>query len=344
MENRQPGWTLGELAAVLGGTADGNESTVIRRAAPAGSDDPEGLTFAESPEYLAKAEVSEVGAILVPLDSPPSRRPLIRVPKPRVAFGQFLAMCVRPLPLEPGVHPTAVVSPEATVSPSASVGPYAVVERGAVIGDGCRVFPFCYVGENCRLGNGTVLFPHVVLYQDVELGERCIVHAGVVIGADGFGFVWTGTNQMKVPQVGGVEVGSEVEIGALSAIDRATAGNTRVGDDTKIDNLVQVGHNCRIGAHTVIASHVGLSGSTTIGDRVQIAGQAATSPHVSVTSDVILAGRTGVTNNIDKPGAYYGLPARPHIEAKRVSALNGRLPELYNRIKQLEKRLEELEK
>lgn len=338
MATEAAGWTLGELAQKLGGELSGPSDLIIRRPIPADGVDPEGLTFAESDEYLRKAAAGGAGAVLAPKGSVPIDKPTIFVDRPREAFGMFLAMNVRPLPLDAGIHPTAVVSPDAQVADTAQIGPYAVVERGAVIGEKCRIFPFCYVGENCRIGDGSVLFPHAVLYQDVAIGARSVVHSGAVLGADGFGFAWNGQQHLKVPQVGGVQLGDQVEVGANTTIDRATAGATRIGTGTKIDNLVQVAHNTKIGVHGVIASQTGLSGSTTIGDRATIAGQVATSPHVSVCDDVVLAGRTGVTGNIVRPGAYFGLPARPLGEAMRNLTLSTKLQDLFRRVKELERK------
>jgi UDP-3-O-[3-hydroxymyristoyl] glucosamine N-acyltransferase len=343
MEKESPGWPLGELAAILGGRLEGPADLRIKRPVPSDADDPEGLAFAANDDYLRQAAESGVGAILATEGSAPTGKPTIYVARPRDSFGRFLAMCQRPLPLEPRVHPMAIVSPDAKVAPTASIGPYAVVERGAVIGEQCRVFPFAYVGENCRLGAGTTLYPHAVLYQDVELGARCVVHSGGVLGADGFGFVWDGQRQVKVPQVGKVVLGDDVEIGANTTVDRATAGATQIGNGTKLDNLVQVGHNARIGEHTVIASLCGISGSTKIGSRNTLAGQVATSDHITVADDVILAGRTGVTNDIKEPGTYFGFPARPLGEAMRTLILSTKLSDLFQRVKDLEKRVSKAE-
>ncbi|AIE85179.1 UDP-3-O-(3-hydroxymyristoyl)glucosamine N-acyltransferase [Fimbriimonas ginsengisoli] len=337
MERDVPGWTLGELATLFGGELVGPADLRVTTPIPVDGVDPAGLTFAESDEFLRQAAAGGAAAVLAPKGATPVGKPTIFVDSPRTSFGVFLAMAQRPLPLAAGVHPTAVVSPEATVAESAQIGPYAVVERGAVIGERCRVFPFCYVGENCHLGEGTVLFPHAVLYQDVTIGARGIVHSGAVLGADGFGFTWNGQRQVKIPQVGGVTLGDDVEIGAITAVDRATAGQTMIGNDSKLDNLVQVGHNTRIGSHTVVASQTGISGSTRIGDRVTIAGQAATNDHITICDDVVLAGRTGVTSDIKEAGTYFGLPARPLGEAMRTMMLTTKLQELFKRVKDLER-------
>ena len=240
MERDVPSWTLAELAKLFDGDLVGPSDLVVSRPIPVDGSHPQGLTFAESDDYLRQAAMGGAAAILAPRGANPVGKPTIFVDKPREAFGRFLGMVSRPLPLSTGIHPSAVVSPEATVATSAQIGPFAVIERGAVIGERCRIFPFAYVGENCRVGDETVLYPHSVLYQDVTIGARGIVHSGGVIGADGFGFAWTGERQQKIPQVGGVILGDDVEIGANSSVDRATAGDTVLGDDVKLDNLVQM--------------------------------------------------------------------------------------------------------
>ena len=339
-------WTLGQLAELLDGTLHGPPDRSIYRPVPAGVGDPEGITFAESAEYLERVVGTDIGVVLVPRGSTTYPFATLEVAHPRAAFGKILAMFHRPLPIDPGIHPTAVVSPEATVSPGAAIGAYAVVERNTFIGEGSRVYPFAYIGEGCRLGSDVTIYPHAVLYQDVLVGDRSIVHSGATIGADGFGFVWNSkarSYRVKVPQVGQVEIGPDVEIGALTAIDRATAGSTVISEGTKLDNFVQIGHNCTIGEHTVIAGQTALGGSSVIGRRNDIGGQVAITDHVKICDDVILAGRTGVTNDLTEVGAYWGTPAKPIGFAKRIVAMMQKLPELNRTIKDLEKRLAQLE-
>ena len=342
METHLSGWTLAEIAQAVGGTVRGDAGTHVQRAVPAGYDDPSGITFAVSEKYLDVCLSSSVGAVIVWRDAPEFDKPAILVDKPREAFGQVLAMSSRPLPLCAGIHETAVIDPAATVDPSARVGAFAVVERGAVIGAECQVYPFAYVGEECRLGDGCVLYPHAVLYQFVELGERCVVHSGAVVGADGFGFDWDGKRQQKVPQVGGVKIGNDIEIGANTCIDRATCGETLIGDGVKLDNLVHIAHNVSVGDHTVLAAQVGISGSAVIGDQVTMGGQAAVSDHVSIADGTVLGGRSGAFQDVEEAGQYFGLPPLPLPAAMRLIALQQRLPELFKRIKELERKVEEL--
>ncbi len=336
MAKRDAAWTLGELAQILGGECMGEASLVIRRPAQSDSSDPEALTFAESAKFLKLALESAVGAVLITEEMSPIEKPSIVVKNPRHAFGIFLHLCHQPLPFEVGIHPTAVVHPEAAIDPQAAVGPYVVIERRATVGAHCRIHAHTYVGENCQLGEGVTLHPHVVLVQDVFVDSGSTIHAGTVVGADGFGYYFDGAVQQKIPQVGGVRLGKNVELGALVAIDRATAGHTTIAEGTKIDNLVQVAHNARIGSQTVIASQTGIAGSAKIGNRVSIGGQAALSPGSIVGDDITLGARTGVTKPVTKPGAYWETPAMPYAEALKSVVIKRNLPELMERLKALE--------
>jgi UDP-3-O-[3-hydroxymyristoyl] glucosamine N-acyltransferase len=344
METEVRGWTLEELAELLEAELVGRGDVFVTHAAPAGHGTPDALTFAGSAKHLAAAEDSAVGAVIVSPDVESSSKPLLRVSDPRRTFGKFLNLCIRPLPLQHGVHPSAVVDPRAHVSPTASIGPFAVVERGAFIDDDCRVHAFCYVGEGCRLDRGAMLYPHVVLYQDVHIGERSIIHSGSIIGADGFGYIWDGERHAKVPQIGGVTIGPDVEIGSLTAVDRATVGMTKIGAGVKLDNLVQVAHNVEIGEHTVLASQTGLGGSSTIGRNVAMGGQSGVGDHTVVADGVMMAGRAGSPSSIPAPGVYAGFPAQPLMDFHRQQVIIRKLPELNKRLRELERRLAELEK
>jgi UDP-3-O-[3-hydroxymyristoyl] glucosamine N-acyltransferase len=342
MANFPPPWTLGQLASLLDAKLQGPADFVVDRPAAADEDDPRGIAFAESEKYLRTAEESHIGALLLP-PSLDTTKPHLTVAHPRRAFGALLAWALKPLPLQPGIHPTAVVADSAQIDASASIGPYAVVECGVVIGARCRVYAHAYIGEGCILEEQCVIYPHAVLYRDVVLGARTVIHAGAILGSDGFGYFWDGKGQQKVPQTGRVMLGADCEIGSLTAIDRATAGTTRVDDGVKIDNLVQIAHNVRIGEHTVIASLCGVSGSARIGKRVTMAGKADLVDHVSICDDVMLGGRTAVARDINVPGAYLGAPAMPARDGLKALALQSRIPDLFERMRALETRIKELE-
>lgn len=337
-------WTLGSLAAKLGATLVGDPNQPVARPVPAGTHDPLGVTFAVDAKYLAKALAHSVAGVIAPPEVEAPGRNLLLHPMPRAAFGHLLALFQRPLPIHEGIHDTAVIDPTAEIDPTACIGPYVVIGAHSRIGAGAVIHAHCFIGDHCEVGAKTLLYPRVTLVQDITLGARCILHSGCVLGADGFGFVWDGQRRQKIPQVGGVVVGNDVEIGSNTCIDRATAGATTLADGVKLDNLVQVGHNVHIGAHTALAGQVGIAGSTTIGARCIAGGQAAFSDHVTVGDDVHLAGRTGVMGDLLTPGEYFGIPPVPAKQAMRVTSLTTRLPELYQRLRALERELEALKR
>lgn len=339
METKTARWTLGEIASLLQGDLSGPADLPIDRPVPADMNEPMGIAFAESEKYLDRAELSSVGALLLNRDIRATTKPSIRVDDPRTAFFMLLKMSEKSLPAEVGIHPTAVVSPDAFVDPTASVGAFVVLEKGSSVGPGAQVFPFCYVGENCKIGAKTILYPRVTLYQDVTIGEETILHSGVVVGADGFGFIWDGRKRLKVPQVGSVVLGDQIEIGANTTIDRATVGETSIGSGTKIDNLVQVAHNDQIGEHVVIAGCTAVAGSVRIGDRCVIGGMVGFRDHVEIGDDVSVAAMSGIEKDLEGPGQYFGVPALPVMEAMRIYKLHQRLPELLSRIRDLEKKV-----
>jgi UDP-3-O-[3-hydroxymyristoyl] glucosamine N-acyltransferase len=334
-------WTLAELAQIVGGTLCGPEELVVCRPVPAGYEDPEGITFAENETYLERAERTSVAAVIIPHEMRPTEKPHIRHANPRQAFGRVLALSWRDLPLGEGVHPTALIAEDVRIAPTARVGAYAIIESGCILEDDVKVYPFCYVGPNCHLKAGAKLYPRVALYSSVRVGERTVIHSGAVIGADGFGYFWDGEKHRKVPQVGSVLIGDDCEIGALTAVDRATAGVTRIGDGTKVDNLVQIAHNVEIGDDVILAGQVGISGSTRIGDRCTLAGQVGIGDHVEIADDVLLGGQSGVEDDIPESGRYWGTPALPFAEAARLMLLLRKLPDLNRRLKELEARLAE---
>jgi UDP-3-O-[3-hydroxymyristoyl] glucosamine N-acyltransferase len=336
MEKHPPPWTLGQLAELLGGELAGPSEMTIRRLVAAGSDDPQGLTFAESPEYLELAARSAVGAALVGCGETGFSRPHIRSKNPRADFALLLSWSEPDVRLDEGAHPTAIVHPLARVDPTARIGAYCVVSEGCAIRQGASIHAFCHIGPRCSVGEGCVLHPRVTLVRDVALGARTVVHSGAVIGADGFGYAWDGTRHAKIPQIGGVKIGEDVEIGANTCIDCSTVGDTTIGDGTKIDNQVQIAHNVSVGRHCVIAGLTGIAGSVKIGDRVVMGGAVSVRDHVSIVDMVSLAGRSVVDADIVAPGEYFGVPARPLKEAIRSFLLLPRLPELFSRLRKVE--------
>ncbi len=331
------------MAEVLGAEVIGSPDFVISAPASLNSDEPHGLAFAESPETLEEAMHSNVGAFIVPSSVEDFPKPAMRHPKPRAAFGHLLSLFDRPIFQTPGCHPTAVIHPSVVLGDNISIGAYVVIESGCIIDPGATIMPFCFIGENCKVGAGTVVLPHAVLLRNVTLGTNCEIGPGAILGHAGFGYYWDGTQQARVPQVGNVIIGDNVDIGALTAIDRATAGSTSIGDGNKLDNLVQVAHNVKIGKHGVFASQVGIAGSSTIGARNMAGGQSGYADHVIVGDDVILAGRSGVMGTISDPGIYGGAPCMPMRQYRRVTVIHADLPNFVNRIRALERTVKELE-
>ncbi len=336
--------TLEEIARIVDGQMFGPGDLIITDAVPAGDSGTSAITFAESDAYLKFVENSDVAAVLVGKEVE-SSKPHIRCDDPRKAFVRILATLIRELPLASGIHATAIVSQDAVVHSSARIGPYCVIERGVVIEEDVRVYPFCYIGEDCRLGKSCRLFPHVTLYQEVRLGDRTTVHAGSVLGADGFGYYFDAGMHKKIPQVGGVVVGDDCEIGALTAIDRAMAGDTKIGEGTKLDNLVQIAHNVSVGKHTVMAAQVGIGGSSRIGAYNVFAGQSGAADHVATPDASQFGAGTGVTRDILEPGGYMGRPVtRPVAEERRIMAAMTKLPALIRRVRELEEEVAKLKR
>jgi UDP-3-O-[3-hydroxymyristoyl] glucosamine N-acyltransferase len=337
--------TLAELAIELGGHVIGDDSVEIRGVAGIREALPGDVTFLANSRY--ESYLAETRASAVICDRAPRHAsvPLLHVDHPYLAFQKavrlFRPELYQPLP---GVHPTAVVSPAAKIGEGASIGPHCTVEPGATIGAKAVLMAGCYVGVQASIGDGCLLYPRVVLREECVLGERCIVHAGAVIGADGFGFAFDAGRYHKVPQVGNVVVGNDVEIGANTTIDRATTDSTRIGDGTKIDNLVQIGHNVIVGRHCIIVAQVGISGSTELEDYVTIGGQAGIIGHVKLGRGAQVGAQSGVSKSWPGGTTVFGTPAAPLTLFKRINAYLQKLPLLFDRTKTLETRVAKLEK
>jgi len=283
------------------------------------------------------------GAFLAPADVTGLPAPTLGCRDPRRALAKVLVLFHPPTPPAPGVDVSARIAADARVDPTASIGALAVVESGASIGPRVRVDALVYIGARAEIGEGSRLFPHVVVYGGSRLGRRVIVHAGAVIGADGFGFIPGSHGHQKMPQVGIVVVEDDVEIGANSTIDRATLGETVIGRGAKIDNLVQVGHNVEVGAHTLIAAQTGIGGSARIGARVVLGGQVGIGDHVTIGEGAMFASQAGTTRDV-APGERVALTwARPLAQAQRIWHAEARLPDLLRQVRTLERRLAELE-
>jgi len=336
-------FTLGRLADALGASLQGDAGHVVRGVAPLDVAGPDQVSFLADRKYLRQAQASRAGALLVARDVADLSGALLQVDHPQQALIVLLGLFHPEPRAEPGVHPTACVAGGARVDRSASVGPLAVVEAEAVIGPRSRVGALSFVGRGAVLGEDVRLHPHVVIREDVRIGNRVIVHSGAVLGADGFGYAFDGQAHRKIPQVGGLRIEDDVEIGANTAIDRATLGETIVRRGTKIDNLVQIGHNCDVGEDVILVSQVGIAGSSRVGNRAMLAGQVGVADHVTIGAGAILTAKSGVPNDVPAGEVWSGIPSRPTSEQKRIWAGESQLPELIRRVRALEKRLRELE-
>lgn len=302
---------------------------------------PGDLSFFSNPKYLRAAERTAAAAVLVPLDFAGSLPcPVVRHANPSLAFA-FIAEALSPPPPapEPGVHPSAVVEPGAAVDPAASVGPLAVISSGAVIGPGTVIGAGCFIGSGSRVGAGCFLHPGVKIREGCVLGDRVILHCGCVVGADGFGYEFKDGRHVKIRQAGGVIIGNDVEIGANTTIDRARFGNTRIGDGTKIDNLVQIAHNVVIGRGCIIVAGAMIAGSTRLGDYVTLGGQVGVAGHLTIGDRVMAGAQSGISKSIPAGTVVFGSPAEPMREAKRKLGYLGLLGGLFDRVKAIEEKL-----
>lgn len=333
--------TLAELARRFGGVARGDPETTVDHAAPLHRAGPRALTFVSNPHYLDALPQNKAGIVILGPDTADgyAGNALI-VDNPHACFAQA-AQLLHPSPeTTSGIAANAEVAADARVDASAAIGPFAMVESGAVIGERAVIGPGCHVGRNANVEADTRLAVNVVVAANCQIGRRCLVHAGAVIGTDGFGFARDGDRWVKVPQLGRVTVGEDVEIGANTTIDRGTFDDTVIGRGVKIDNLVHIAHNVRIGEHTAIAACVGIAGSTVIGARCTIGGQAGIIDHLTIADDVHITAGSLVTASIAHAGVYSSsLKAQPVEKWRRVAGRLSRLDELAQRVRELEKML-----
>ncbi|MFN0170774.1 MAG: UDP-3-O-(3-hydroxymyristoyl)glucosamine N-acyltransferase [Bryobacteraceae bacterium] len=334
-----------ELAERLGLDFEGDGELELRGVAPLETAGREELSFAGGSKAAGQAKLSSAGCLLVAVEfenQPP--RTVIRTKNVRAAFARAVAL-FHPRPaLTPGIDPTAVIAHDAVIAAGASIGPHVAIESGARIGARVRIDSGCTIGRNVTVGDDSQLFPRVTIYDNVRIGARAILHSGCVLGADGFGFALEKDHYEKFPQVGRLEIGADVEIGANSCIDRAALGVTSIGDGTKLDNLVHIGHNCRIGRHVLIAAQTGLAGGVTVDDYAVIGGQVGIGDKAHIESGAVLGSGCGIlTSKIVRKGqVVWGTPARPLKEYLEQLANLSKVAELRKQVAELRKRLTEL--
>ena len=341
--------TVGELAQVVQGRVHGDPGVLIRGIASIQEAQNGDITFAETTRFLEEACDSPASAILVPASNkgvlhPAAHKVLIQVENPKLAFAQLLNLFNPIHHIVKGTHETAVYGSDFRHGTNLSLGAHCVVGENVRLGSNVTIHPMVYLGDDVEIGDDCVIYPNTTLLRGTIMGHRTIVHSGTVIGADGFGYLMLEGKHHKIPQIGHVTIGNDVEIGANVTVDRARTGTTRIGNGTKIDNLVHIGHNCQIGENVIIVAQVGLAGGVEVGDYTVIAGQAGVKEQVKIGAKSVIGANTGVYGNIPEGSFVSGYPARPHKETLRVQAAAQQLPEMLKRLKEMEKRLEKLEK
>jgi UDP-3-O-[3-hydroxymyristoyl] glucosamine N-acyltransferase len=338
-----------ELAEWLGAEFEGAGDVEITGVAPIEGAGPADISFINSRKAAQQAAATAAGCLIVPMDFASRGRTVIRAEAPRVAFARVVGRLHPRRRPEPGIHPTAVIAPNVRISGGVSIGPHVSIGEGSSVGSGTIIGAGSRIGGNVAIGEGGLLHANVTIYDDVRIGRGVILHSGCVIGADGFGFVMEGGRYAKFPQVGRVEIGDFVEIGANACIDRAALGVTSIGEGAKIDNMVHVGHNCTIGRHVVIAAQTGFSGGVVVGDYAVIGGQVGIGDQARIEPGAVLGSGCGIlTSKIVRSGqVLWGTPARPLKEYLAQLAHLARLPRLLKEIREelaeLKRRLARLE-
>jgi UDP-3-O-[3-hydroxymyristoyl] glucosamine N-acyltransferase len=336
--------TVGELAALVDGSVDGDENIAICGISNIEDARDGDITFAENEKLLSSAGRSRASAVIAPATGATANKPLIRVKNPRFAFAQVLRIFAPEPKVYRGIHPTAVIGRNVILGENVSIHSLAVIGDNVAIGANTVVYPHAYIGDDVTIGDNCVIYPHTVLHDNTEIGNCVVIHGGSVLGTDGFGYMFIENRHYKIPQIGRVIVEDDVEIGANVTIDRARTGSTRIGAGSKIDNLVHIGHNVSVGRNCVIVAQVGVSGSVEIGDGVILAGQVGVKDHVKIGDGSIVCGGSGVIGDLP-PGSFVaGHYARPHHQEMRSQALHTKLPQLQRKLKEMEMRLAALEK
>ena len=334
--------TLDDVARVIDARPDGPVDRVVDGMAPLVEAGPSDLGFAGSAKMVDEVRASKAAGVIVGEDFPPmSGHCLLRVARPRTAFIQALELFA-PDRSRPGVHPSAVIADGVELGDDVGIGPFVVVEANVRIGEGAQIRAGSFVGRGSQVGAHCDVGPNCALMEGTRIGARCILHAGVVLGSDGYGYQWLGDHHHKIPQIGVVVLGDDVEIGANCCIDRATLGETRIGNGTKLDNLVHIAHNNVIGEHVLLTAHVAIAGSSRLGNGVVIGGQGGVSDHVTIGDNVQIGAQAGVINDLADGEKVWGTPAHNMSRVMREQVLIGKLPETQQRLRRQERELEAL--
>ncbi len=336
---------LGEIAEKLGAVLSGGADLDITGVSSLDEAQPGQISFLANKKYASAVAATKASAVIVSDDWQGSAQcAIMKVKSPDRVFTMLAALLAPPaFTYKPGIHKTALIAEDAKIGSGVHIGANTVVESGVVIGDDTVISANCYIGHNTVIGKSCRFYPLVSTREYVRIGDRTIIHNGAVIGSDGFGYYKEGEKWMKIPQLGIVEIGDDVEIGANVTIDRARFGKTVIANGVKLDNLVQIAHNVKVGENTAMAAQSGIAGSAVVGKNVQMAGQSGVAGHVTIGDNVIVAGQSGVTKNIESKQFVIGFPAVPHSVYKKQNALLANLPELREKIHELEKRLSQVE-
>ena len=331
--------TTAEIAKLLAGEVLGDANATLTGFANADSAKPGDLTFAETDAFFTAAENSAATAIIAGKNSSSTKKIIIRVDNPRLAFAKALAVFFPEPKFIAGIHPSAAIAASAQIDPTAHIGPHCTVGERVQVGANVVLQAGNFIGDDAVIGDETNLFSNVTIYPRTQIGKRVRIHAGAVIGSDGFGYVFDSGFHRKVPQVGNVVIGDDVEIGSNTSVDRGELGSTIIGKGTKIDNLVQVGHNVELGEYCILCAQVGIAGSAKLGKYTVLAGQVGIAGHLKIGNQVTIGSKSGVMHNIPDGEKWLGIPAQPDKQAKRIMIAMQRLPDLFKKIAAWEKKL-----
>lgn len=337
-------FTVEYIASLISARISGNKETEIKGVSAFEMAEDGDITFAARHDFIKKIEESHASAIIVPEGVQAEGKTLLYVDNPLSAFVKVIRIFHPEKSYKPGISPWAVVSSNVTIGDGTTIFPLAYIGNNTLIGERVVIFPGVVIMENCKIGSDTVIFPNVAIYDNCKIGNNVRIHSGTVIGADGFGYFRDSSGHVKIPQVGIVEIGDDVEIGANCTIDRATLGITQIKSGTKIDNLVHIGHNVRIGERDILVAQVGISGSTEIGNDSILAGQVGVVDHVKIGNNVIVGAQSGVANDIKESGMFMGAPAVKHSIWLKYVSIFPRLPEMRKHLMELEKEVKSLKK
>jgi len=337
--SRNPEFTIAELADRIGGRVIGNGKVKIKKIAPISDAGPGAITFIANPRYKSYLLSTRASALITSKEEPVFKGTTILVDNPYVAFAMILEIFNPPMRAEPGIHPNAVIETDTRIGEGVSIQANAVICQGVEIGRDACVMAGAYIGRDTIIGDSSLIYPNVTIYPRARIGKGVIIHAGSVIGSDGFGYAQKDGLPYKIPQVGRVVIEDDCEIGANVTIDRGTIGDTVIGKGTKIDNLVQIGHNVEIGPYSIIVSQVGISGSTRIGKGVVLAGQVGVNGHITIGDGAVVAAKAGVTKDVPPGETIGGFMGMPIAKWRRAEAVYRNLPDLKRGYKEIQKKI-----